>query len=393
VTSPRRRLAEAESAACLPAALASGPVVGPATRLVTDPAAGPAVRLLTVQPEGDSEPFSAVPISAAGAFLVTPAPAAAAPRQAALPAAAGIGRQAVLALYDELALAPKPGLVSFIDSGSHHDMDARTFMRSLFALRRAFPALATLGERAAPFAELEALGIAAEAQMLRATGGVNTHRGAIFTLGLLCAAAGRCAAMGATLGTTHGVTNAAAHAMTHGRADGKADGTTHATTHVTAMTAANIRSVLLATWGPALQRRALRAADSNGSRAARAFGLRSVGVEAAEGFPVLFDAVWPRLQAALARGLPMRLAQLDALLAAMAVLDDTNLVHRGGIAALRHVQQAARAFLRDGGAAIPQAESRALSLHRELVARRLSPGGAADLLAAACWLQRLTVPA
>ena len=271
-----------------------------------------------------------------------------------IPDVASIGRQAVLALYDELALAPKPGLVSFIDSGSHRDMDARTFMRSLFALRRAFPALAVLGAQASPFAELESMGIAAEAQMLRATGGVNTHRGAIFTLGMLCAAAGRCEAIG------------------------------------TPLTALNVRSVLVATWGPALARRALRVADSNGSRAARAFGLRSVGIEAAEGFPVLFESVWPRMQAALARGLPMRLARLEALFTAMAVLDDTNLVHRGGIEALRHVQQAAREFLRDGGAAMLDAESRALSLHRDLVARHLSPGGSADLLAAACWLQRLT---
>jgi len=268
-------------------------------------------------------------------------------------ALARIGRRAVAALYDELELAPKPGLVSFVDNGSHRDMDARTFMRSLFALRHAFPALAQLGAGQAPFAALEAEGIAAEQQMLRATGGVNTHRGAIFTLGLLCAAAGRCAARGER-------TSAAA-----------------------------VRRTLLASWGPELAQRAGRSRDSHGSRAARQFGLRSVGVEAAEGFPVLFETVWPRLQAASARGLPPRLARLEALFAAMAVLDDTNLVHRGGLAGLRFVQKAAREFLQRGGADRPDAGEQALALHRACVARNLSPGGAADLLAAACWLQRV----
>ena len=105
-------------------------------------------------------------------------------------APAAIGRAATLALYDELSLAPKPGLVTLVDSGSHDDMDAYTFMRSLFALRHYFGQIAEAGFDGADFAVLERLGIEAEARMLAATGGVNTHRGAIFMLGLLCASAG-----------------------------------------------------------------------------------------------------------------------------------------------------------------------------------------------------------
>lgn len=269
-------------------------------------------------------------------------------------AQAWFGQQAVLALYDELALAPKPGLVSFIDSGSHDDMDARTFMRSLFALRRAFPALSRLGAKDASFSALQGEGIAAEARMLQATGGVNTHRGAIFTLGLLCAAAGRCSASGSTV------------------------------------TAESIRHQLMHRWGADLDRRVASGGASNGARAARTYGLRSVAVEAAEGFPVLFGIVWPSLRNAQGRGLSPTRAKLQALFAAMAVLDDTNLAHRGGLAGLRSVQAAARAFLLRGGAARESAEADAMQLHRELVARRLSPGGSADLLAAACWLDRVT---
>src|SRR5688500_7492269 len=98
---------------------------------------------------------------------------------------AAIGRKAIHALYTELTLYPKPGLVSPIDSGAHDDMNMATFMRSLFALRSYFREIARAGSRHADFAELQSLGLAAEHRMIAATRGANTHRGAIFTLGLL----------------------------------------------------------------------------------------------------------------------------------------------------------------------------------------------------------------
>ncbi|MEO5843284.1 MAG: triphosphoribosyl-dephospho-CoA synthase MdcB [Caldimonas sp.] len=269
-------------------------------------------------------------------------------------ACAQIGRHAVLSLYDELALAPKPGLVSFVDAGSHRDMDARTFLRSLFALRRTFPSFARLGAEGAGFAALEREGLDAEVRMLRATAGINTHRGAIFTLGLLCAAAGRCLADRLPVVDSH------------------------------------LRGMLRATWGADLARRAAHATESHGANAARRLGLRSAGREAADAFPVLFEIVWPSLRDASVKGLAPERARLQALFAAMAALEDTNLAHRGGLQALRDVQGAARQFLDAGGAAADDAQDRAWALHRELVQRNLSPGGAADLLAAACWLQRVT---
>lgn len=123
-------------------------------------------------------------------------PATAPHAGASLPTPAAIGRAATLALHDELALAPKPGLVTPSSPGSHDDMDAHTFMRSLFALRGYFVRIAALGAESAPFVALEAAGLDAEARMHAATGGINTHRGAVFMLGLLCAAAGACSAAG-----------------------------------------------------------------------------------------------------------------------------------------------------------------------------------------------------
>ena len=265
-----------------------------------------------------------------------------------------IGRAAVAALYDELALAPKPGLVSFVDSGSHADMDARTFMRSLFALRHAFPRLAALGAAGADFAALADAGRAAEHTMLAATGGINTHRGAIFSLGLLCASAGALQAQQLP------------------------------------PTPDRLRQTLLDHWGPSLAARPRSAVPSHGAQAARAHALRGANAEAVAGFPVLFETTFPALQTALQQGLTVETARLQAFFATLAVLADTNLVHRGGLAGLRWARAAARAWLQGGGAARPDAVVHAAALHREFVARRLSPGGSADMLAAACWLQRVT---
>ncbi len=278
-----------------------------------------------------------------------------------------LGHAAVAALYDELSLAPKPGLVSFEDTGSHRDMDARTFMRSLFALRHSYPRLVALGAQGADFAALAREGQVAELSMLAATGGINTHRGAIFTLGLLCASAGALLAAGAPL------------------------------------QAQALRRTLVARWGAALATRdaaaggesaagdaGTRRAASHGAQAARRHGLRGANAEAAAGMPVLFDTALPALRSALAADLSPQAARLQAFFATLAVLDDTNLAHRGGLAGLRWAQVQAQAWLDAGGAQAPDAVARARHIHCAFVQRRLSPGGAADVLAAACWLQRVT---
>ncbi|MEO7007750.1 MAG: triphosphoribosyl-dephospho-CoA synthase [Caldimonas sp.] len=291
-----------------------------------------------------------------------------------------IGAAASAALLDELALYPKPGLVSFVDTGSHADMDARTFARSVAALRSYFVDAAGCGLRGAAFAELEALGVDAETAMRRATGGVNTHSGAIFCLGLLCAGAGAVAA------------------------------------HCAPCSADAVRAALRRHWGAALLARASQraaTARSKGAQAARLHGLRSASDEAALGFPVLFCHALPAWRAARQRGGSEREVRLHVFFRVLAELDDTNLAHRGGIDGLRFAQHAARLFLEtednesgsamdnescgamdneSGGAedyAPRSAVARALAIHRSFVARRLSPGGAADMFAAACWFERI----
>jgi triphosphoribosyl-dephospho-CoA synthase len=250
--------------------------------------------------------------------------------------AAEIARIAVGSLYAELVLYPKPGLVSLVDNGSHTDMNAATFMRSLFTLRHYFRRMCAAGSANAPFAQLRDLGIGAESRMLHATGGINTHRGAIFSLGLLCAAVGQAAAQGLT------------------------------------PTPAGLRAVLLLRWGDGL------AAHGQGAGGARQ--------EGALGLPSVFEVGLPALQATLAAGRSMRHARIDALFALMAHIDDSNVLHRGGAAGAAAVRRSARAFIDAGGTAHAGWLAHAVALHHAFMAERLSPGGAADLLAASCFV-------
>ena len=264
-----------------------------------------------------------------------------------------IGRKAVAALHAELVLYPKPGLVSPLDSGAHRDMDAATFMRSLFTLRHYFQAIAEAGARDEPFIALQRLGIAAEARMLAATNGINTHRGAIFCIGLLAAAAGLRLANGLDLSPTH-----------------------------LAQTVAN-------RWGDAIGATCRSHSTSHGSLAVAQYRVRGAREEALAGFPTLMSVAVPTLTNALDIIGCHKHAQVQTLFSIMAELDDTNLLHRGGIEGLYFARDQAKGFLARGGVTSAGWESCAMAMHQQFVARRLSPGGSADMLAAAIFVRSL----
>lgn len=279
----------------------------------------------------------------------------AASRPIAIPSADAqrIGRTVIRALYAELALVPKPGLVSPLDNGAHRDMTMATFMRSLFSLRSYFLRIAAAGAADAPFAALQSLGIEAERRMLVATGGINTHRGAVFNLGLLAAATGRLAALGCR------------------------------------PTAEEVCRTVAGRWGRGIMDAAPTVAVSHGHRAAVAHGVSGARGQAAASYPVLLDVSLPALRGALSGGADRDAALVQALFATMAVLDDTNLLHRGGGEGLAFVRNGAAAFLARGGVLAVGWRDHALALHHACVARHLSPGGAADLLAATIFLHDL----
>ena len=257
------------------------------------------------------------------------------------------------ALLAEISLYPKPGLVSPVDSGAHSDMDLSTFHRSIQSLRGYFGTIADEGERGAPFHRLRGLGLQAEQTMLQATGGINTHRGAIFSLGLLAAGAGWNRARGLPV---------------EGRF---------------------LVQTVVRLWGPDLEAFQPALPASHGGLVVARYGARGARSEAAAGFPTLIEVAQPAFREAESRGADQDAAAVQSLFAVMAVLEDTNLLHRGGVAGLVHIQQAARRVLDEGGGFHPRWRDRAVSVHRDCVDRNLSPGGSADVLAAALFLREL----
>jgi triphosphoribosyl-dephospho-CoA synthase len=255
-----------------------------------------------------------------------------------------IGDSAAQCLLVELETWPKPGLVSHIDRGSHDDMDVGTFRRSVAAIRPYLQRLAEAAAGGCGMGRLRVIGIEAEAAMLGATSGINTHRGAIFGLGLLCAAAGA-----------------------------RAGGLVHPELPLGEIVASRWGASILE--GPTLL-------HSHGSEARRRFRAGGARLEAARGFPSVYRIGLPALRRG-ARAVPgdAEAARVEACFALIATVEDTNLLHRGGIEGLSFAHRATRSFLDMGGVCTPDWRPRAKSIHESFVARRLSPGGSADLLA------------
>jgi triphosphoribosyl-dephospho-CoA synthase len=273
-------------------------------------------------------------------------------------AATELSNLAVAALIEEAELTPKPALVDCRGNGAHHDLDLAKLRRSARTLRDGFAAIARavaddsslLRQRA----RIGRIGRDMEQRMLAATGGSNAHRGAIWALGLLVAAAARRRSI------RKAADLAAAAAMLARLPD-------------TGM--ANHRT------GPSPL--------SHGEEARLRYGAAGARGEARAAFPHVVHIGLPMLRAARGRGAAEDCARLDALMAIMSRLDDTCLLHRGGRAALEATQSGAAAVLNAGGPATPAGRRRLDRLHDELMARWASPGGSADLLAVTLFLDRL----
>jgi triphosphoribosyl-dephospho-CoA synthase len=261
------------------------------------------------------------------------------------------------ALLAELETWPKPGLVSHVDSGSHIDMDASTFRASAMAIAPFYDQLAVAGAAGSGMNTLREIGVEAERAMMAATCGVNTHRGAIFGLGLICAAAGA-------------VWSGAAGAGLQWRAN---------------VLGATVRQ----RWGQAIIRGPIPL-HSHGTNVLRLFGAGGARAQAAAGFPHAIEVGLPalRLGRMLAHDDP-EAARVQSFFAILASIEDTNLLYRGGIDGLRYAQEAAAAFLGQGGVEQPNWREQAGAVHRAFVDRRLSPGGCADLLAITVLLDAL----
>ena len=244
-------------------------------------------------------------------------------------AAETLGKMAENALLAEVHFTPKPGLVDEANNGAHRDMDVPLFERSAHALRPCFEEFVRLGIQGASPAALQQAGVRAEQAMFATTGGVNTHKGAIYSGALLLHAAGR---------------------LLSGEEEGNL-------CELAAQTAAAIPAPT-GTHGAAVR--------------AQCGGIRT---EAVSGYPTA-QAVLRQLRQS---------GPLDALLLSMSRLDDSTLWHRGGAEGAQLVRSRAADIL---AAPASEREARTRRLDAELIERNLSPGGSADLLAMAFFLEK-----
>jgi triphosphoribosyl-dephospho-CoA synthase len=270
-----------------------------------------------------------------------------------------LARLAVTALIEEVQLTPKPALVDRRGSGAHRDLDLDIMLRSAHSLEPTFAALARAARRRMPSAtlrvELAQIGRAGELAMMHATGGSNAHRGAIWIVGLLVA--------GATI-----------HMEDH-----------RATSGVDAAAAICTLAAQIACFPD----RFAAPANSNGERVRQRYQVGGAREEAQDGFPHVIDIGLPALHAARARGVPEESARLDALLAIMASLDDTCLLHRAGLDGLHAGKDGARRVLELGGSSTERGRLALAELDHALLSLNASPGGAADLLAATLFIDML----
>lgn len=255
------------------------------------------------------------------------------------------------ALLYEVAVTPKPGLVDRSNSGAHQDMDIFSFLGSTATLTpylRDCVLLGIAGSRLSPgelFRTLRYPGRLAEDEMLRTTGGVNTHKGAIFSMGILCAA----------LGCLYD-REAPWHA---------ADVFTLCRKMCTGL----VEKELAAQFSDVR--------PTNGEQLYRRYHIPGVRGEAAAGFPSVEQIGLPALKQHLAEGRNLNDAGALTLLHLMAHVEDTNLIHRSDPDTAAQLREEIRDLLARGNIAVHELEA----LDDQLSRRGLSAGGCADLLA------------
>lgn len=257
-----------------------------------------------------------------------------------------IGHLASMALQAELDTTPKPGLVDRNDNGAHRDMDYALMHRSIQALHPYFVRLAQIGfDNPQPrHYEIQQVGIEAEQAMFKATGGVNTHKGALFSIGLAAVALGGMACSN----------NAQLHSLSN--------------------SIASLASLFPDTSG------------THGSKAKANNKLKGALDNAREGYPQLFKAWLPFYLDRQAEG--DRYALHKTLLRIMCDLDDTNIVYRTSMETMQEVQAEARRMLEH----IPETthfEAALQAMNTDYIRRNISPGGSADMLSLVVFLSNV----
>ncbi len=260
-----------------------------------------------------------------------------------------ISELAVASLLQEVNTTPKPGLVDKNNSGSHRDMDIDSFIRSANALGHYFAECFDIGDatRALPpdevFPPLRSAGIKAEAVMYSATGGVNTHKGIIYSMGIICAAVGRLWTPERPYAEISEITDTCSHLATRAIEE-------------------DLRNI---------------DSSTGGGKCYRSLGITGIRGEVLSGFSSVKSIALPTYTDALQQGYSENDAGVLTLIKLISQVDDTNLYHRGGKEGAEYASGYAKEILNK----LPVFSlSDIEEMDREFIKRNLSPGGCADLL-------------
>jgi len=269
-----------------------------------------------------------------------------------------IGNFALKSALYELSATPKPGLVDRNNSGAHDDMDFFTFLSSCSALAEYFSGFASLGFETGhlppgqAFALARDYGMQAEKAMLTATNGINTHKGLIFALGLVCLSAGRI------------------HQRTHAEAFGHEE---------VCMEVASLAQGLCARELTALEKKNKL---SKGEKVYLEYGVSGARGYAESGYKIIIDVSYPLIRKLLVEcGHTVNDAFVQTLLHLIMHVDDTNILSRGGIDQLAYARKCVRRVLELGGIFTREGAAELVSIDQDFISKRISPGGCADLLA------------
>jgi triphosphoribosyl-dephospho-CoA synthase CitG len=268
------------------------------------------------------------------------------------------------ALLEEVGTTMKPGLVDRVHSGGHTDMNYQTFVASATALKPYFGKMAETGqswEGSLPslFLEVRSIGLLAERAMFQATAGVNTHKGLLFSAGLICSASG------------------------YARANYGSTKTEVICSVVQEMT----NEILEKEFSQILE----KPQKTHGEQLFVGKGIRGIRGEVQQGFPSVRGISLPAYTQFLQSGKEVNLARLQTLLLLMAQVGDTNILYRHNEETLEYVQGTAQHILQRGGAFSEEGISLIAEFDRVCTEKRISAGGCADLLGVTILLHDLNL--
>lgn len=257
------------------------------------------------------------------------------------------------ALMYEVMTTPKPGLVDRLNNGSHNDMDIYTFIDSSSVLTAHFRDFVMAGiefQRYEPeklFQKIRYLGMLAEDDMFKATNNINTHKGLIFSLGIICASMGYLFANNKNIDT---------------------DSILEISKEMTVSVLKDFRNVTREN------------AKTYGEKLYADYGIAGIRGEAANGFSSVKEYGLPVLKDLINKGLSLNYAGALTLINLIANVKDTNIISRSNIQTLEKVQNNVKNLMEQKK--IENISNEDIeNLDKQYISMNISPGGCADLLA------------